>query len=449
MLENGLPPQNIEAEVALLGSCIMEAACVGEVLETVSSAYFYRPAHALIWDTLVAMREAQAPIDIVSLKAALAAKHALESVGGHEYLMALIESVPTSANALHYAKLIKEMAIRREVIAIGGELFRRGADSTMPVEELLDVAEKRVFELIRAQVRSAQCVPVSEVVPPSIDRIASIRDRGNATHLWGLSFGFRDIDNMTCGMQPGQLIIIAGRPSIGKSSLALNIIDKLTVDQKKPVAFFSMEMSKELITENMICTRAGVNTMEMRRGYVSDSDFQRIALAAGQLSEAPLYIDDAAGLSALELRARARRYHVEHKIVLIVIDHVQMLTMKMNIESRNQDLGMVSLALKSLARELKVPVIVISQLSRATELRGDKRPRLSDLRDTGSLEQDADLVLLLYRAGYYTRDENDKTCEIDIAKQRCGPTGRVDLIFNEKYTKFLDASFKSADDSPV
>ncbi len=436
--EQGLP-HNIEAEISLLGSAILDPTVIGDVLETVQTESFYRPQNGLIWAALLAMHEKQTPVDIVTLKDALTERNQLDRVGGHGYLMTVIDSVPTSANAPYYAKLIRDAATRRRMIAVSHELAREAMLAGGEVDDLLDKAEREVFALIQARAHVATC-SITEAVKTTVEKIASIRDKGSAAHLWGLPSGFRDIDNQTCGFQPGQLIILAGRPSMGKSSAALNILEYLAGTQRKPVALFSVEMAKEMVIENLVCSRARVNGLSMRRGKINDEDFADIARAGGELLDMPLFIDDSTGLSALELRARARRYYADHKIELIVVDYIQMLTMKMSIESRQQEVSMISLALKSLARELRIPVIAVSQLNRAAEQRGDKRPRLSDLRDSGSIEQDADLVMLLYRPGYYTKDDNDKTCEVDIAKQRCGPTGVVKLVFDKELMRFHDAA---------
>lgn len=430
-------PHNLESEIALLGSAIHDPACIGEIMQVISADAFYRPAHGLIWRTLVEMYDKRVAIDIVTLKDALNAVNLLKQIGGHEYLMALVESVPTAANAAHYAKIVKEKSIRRNLITACGSVMREAAGNEGEVEDLLDKAEREIFELIRSRT-SCESHKLSEIVRPTIDKFAEIRDKGSAAHLWGLSSGFRDIDAMTCGLQGGQLVIIAGRPSMGKSTWVLNVATHLAIDQKKAVMIFSLEMGKEAITENMLCSRARVSVMALRKGHISDEGFSKLLLVAGEFMDAPLYVDDSSGLSALELRARARRYQTDYGIALFIIDYLQMMEVKGPVENRQQEVTLISRSLKTLARELKVPVIAVSQLSRATEQRGDKRPRISDLRESGSLEQDADLVLLLYRPGYYTRDPNDKVCEVDVAKQRCGPTGVVKLIFRDDLMRFDD-----------
>lgn len=439
LAETVTPPHSIEAEVCLLGSMILNGSKIGDVLQIVDPDCFYRPAHQIIFKSLVSLYDKRSGIDIVVLKEDLLRQNALERVGGHEYLMTLLESVPTAENAEYYANIVKEKAIFRNLINVCTQLLREAVAGQTPPDELLDRAEHLIFDVVKRRTR-AESVKIGDILRTAFNKISDLRDRHGPARMWGIPTGFYDLDDTISGLQEAQFVVIAGRPSMGKTSLALNIAEHVGLVEKIPVVIFSMEMNAETVVQNMLCSHARIPAMILRSGKISEEDFQKLLLAAGSFAEAPIYIDDTSVLSALELRARARRYQADYNVGLIVVDYLQLMEMKGSAESRQQEIAMISRSLKALARELNIPVVALSQLSRAPETREDRRPRLADLRESGAIEQDADVVILLYRPGYYTNDPNDRTCEAIVAKQRSGPTRTVPLIFQNEYMRFENYS---------
>jgi replicative DNA helicase len=433
------PPHSIEAEVCLLGSMIFDGSKIGEVLQIVEPDSFYRPAHQIIYKSLVFLYDKRSGIDIVVLKEDLLRQNALERVGGHEYLMALLESVPTAENAEYYANIVKEKAVLRNLMNVCAQLLREASAAQTNPDELLDRAEHLIFDVVKRRTRTAS-VKIGEVLRTAFNKISDLRDRHGSGRMWGIPTGFYELDDTISGFQEAQFIVIAGRPSMGKTSLALNIAEHVGLAEKKPVVIFSMEMNAETVVQNMLCSHAKIPAATLRSGKISEEDFRTLLHAAGRFSETPIFIDDTSVLSALELRARARRYQADYDIGLIIVDYMQLMEMRGPAESRQQEIAIISRSLKALARELNVPVVALSQLSRAPETREDRRPRLADLRESGAIEQDADVVILLYRPGYYTNDSNDRTCEAIVAKQRSGPTRTVQLVFQNEYMRFENYS---------
>ncbi|MFH1245327.1 MAG: replicative DNA helicase [Candidatus Omnitrophota bacterium] len=433
-----VPPQNIEAEIAVLGSMLIEEDAIAQAIEVLKPASFYKDAHRSIFQTILSLYNSNRAVDLVTLTEALKVNGILDEVGGAAYLTELTAAVPTAANVLHYARIVKEKAILRHLINSATQIVTCGYEAKEDANVLLDKAEKIIFDIASAQLQGT-AVALKEIIKDSIENIEKFsRKKG---HICGLSTGFEDLDMMTSGLQNGDLIVVAGRPSMGKSALASCIVEYAGMHEGKGVAIFSLEMSKEQLAQRMLCSQARVNLQKIRSGFLSQEEWRKLVAAAGQLAEASIFIDDSAGLSALELRAKARRLKSMHNIDLIVVDYLQLMSSYSRAESRQQEISDISRALKGLAKELSVPLIAISQLSRAPERREDFKPRLSDLRESGAIEQDADLVMLLFREEYYDpKDTNRGIAEVNIAKQRNGPVGTQKLAFLSEYAKFENLS---------
>lgn len=433
-IANKLPPQNLEAEVSVLGSILLENESFAKSLEIISETDFYRAVHRKIFSAMQELFEKNEPVDLLTLSDTLRKRNELEEVGGVDYLASLEEVVPTSANIQFHSKIVKEKAILRRLISTSTEIISKGFESDSDVEMLLDYAEKIIFEISENKIRSGFS-PLNEIITNNFEAIEKLFDKKQL--ITGVATGFKDFDNKTSGMQPSDLIIIAGRPSMGKTTFALNIARNAGIDAKIPVAIFSLEMSKEQLGLRMLCSEARINSNKLRTGYLAHSDWPDLTNAADKLTKAPIFIDDTPALTALDVRTRARRLKSEHNIGLIIIDYLQLMRGRHNVENRQQEVSEISRSLKALAKELKVPVIALSQLSRAVETRTEKRPQLSDLRESGAIEQDADLVAFLYREEVYNKDtENKGIAEILIEKHRNGPTGVVTLIFLSEFTRF-------------
>jgi len=430
-----LPPQNIEAEMAVLGSMLIEEDAISLVLEILSEDNFYKDSHRTIFASIVNLYDSRKAVDLITLVEKLKSDGVLEEVGGASYLTGLTNVVPTAANIVHYAKIVKEKNILRQLIHNATQIVTEAYGTDENVSAVLDRAEKMIFKISDDRIGKVGFTPIKEVIKDSIEAIDKLYQ--NKAHVTGVASGFTDFDIKTAGLQPSDLIIIAGRPSMGKSAFAINIVEHASIYDKIPVAFFSLEMSKEQLVQRLLCSHARVDAHKVRTGYLSKQDWPLLTAAAGKLSEAPIFIDDTAGISALELRAKARRLKSHHDIKLIVLDYLQLMRGAANIENRQQEISEISRSLKALARELNVPVIAISQLSRAVESRTDHRPQLSDLRESGAIEQDADVVVLLMREEYYNANEQNKgSADVIIAKQRNGPVGTVKLSFIKEYTRF-------------
>ena len=433
-----MPPQSIESEIGVLGSMLIEEEAIAKVIELLNPSYFYKDIHKKIFASILDIYAKGGMVDIVTLSEDLRKKNQLDGVGGVSYITSLTTMIPTAASVVHYAKIVREKATLRNLISAATEIASNSYDGAADADTILDKAEQMIFEVTANKV-DTNIASLKDIIKGSIEMIDGLYQRKE--NVTGIPTGFHEIDIMTAGMQPSDLIILAGRPSMGKSALATCIAEHASVVEKIPVAFFSLEMSKEMLVQRLLCSHARVNAHKVRTGFLSQSDWPRLTSAAGRLSAAPLFIDDTPACSALEIRAKARRLKSMHDIQLIVIDYLQLMRGAARSENRQQEISEISRSLKALARELRVPLIAISQLSRAVEQRSDHRPQLSDLRESGAIEQDADVVALLLREEYYApTEENRGLSEIIIAKQRNGPTGSVTLAFLSEYTRFENLS---------
>jgi replicative DNA helicase len=440
LLAQRLPPQSLEAEVSVLGGVLLENEALNRVLELVNEGDFYREAHRQIFAALLHLYERNEPADLITLSEALKNRAVLEEVGGVEYLNYLVNSVPTAANISYYAKIIKEKSILRKLINRATEIISQGYGNSSDVDEFLDRAERMIFEISEDRFRPS-FFPVKDIIKASFKIIEKLYEKRQL--ITGVPTGFTKLDELTSGLQPSDLIIVAGRPSMGKTALALNITQYAAIEGGIPAIIFSLEMSKEQLALRMLCSEAKVDAHRLRGGFLSESDWPRLTRAAGSLSEAPIFIDDTPALTVLELRAKARRLKAEHKLGLIVVDYLQLMRGRADSESREKEISDISRSLKALAKELTLPVIALSQLNRRVEDRGDRRPQLADLRESGAIEQDADVIIFLYRDEVYNKSEDNPhkgKAEIIIGKQRNGPIDKFDLAFLDRYTRFENLS---------
>jgi replicative DNA helicase len=458
-------PESLAAEAAVLGSMIIDPKCISEVVEQLRTEAFYRIEHQMIFDALVTLyeksRSEDVALDMVLLRDELEKRKQLEEVGGVEYLAKVINSVPSSANVMYYAEIVKGKQLLRKLVVTVSEILNDAYDEGGEPSEKLDQAEQKIFEVAAKRIRGL-AVPVKDLIPQVLELIVS-RDRSIIT---GLATGYYELDDLTCGLQDGEMIILAGRPSMGKTSLALNIAEHIGVIERAPVAIFSMEMGRQQIAERFLCSKSETDAQKVRKGMLDTEHHEALRDACGELSEAPIYIDDTSLLTPLELRAKSRRLKRLYDIRCIIVDYMQLMSGGTGrFESRQQEISIISRYLKALAGELNIPVVVLSQLNRSPEGRLDHLPRMSDLRESGSIEQDADVVMLLHREDYYQRSErleiSDKkdstvyssedgrmkknTAELIIAKQRNGPTGSVELVFRKQIMRFENASYASAE----
>jgi replicative DNA helicase len=434
-----LPPQNLDAEMAVLGSMLLDEEAVSVAVEKLDAGCFYKDTHRKIFQTISDLYNANKAVDLITLADALKKDNSLDDIGGASYLTSLANAVPTAANINHYAGIVREKYILRTLINNSTKIISVCHESEGNIAEVVDTAERLIFEVSDRR-NQGSYLHLKEIVKDSIETIDKLYQ--NKAHVTGIPTGYIDFDIKTAGLQPSDLIIVAGRPSMGKSAFALGIAEYAGVIEKVPTAIFSLEMSKEQLVQRMLCSHARVDAHKVRTGYLATSDWPRLTAAAGKLSEAPIYIDDTPAISVMELRARARRLKSHHGIKLIILDYMQLMRgSAMNMESRQQEISEISRSLKALARELSVPVIAISQLSRAVESRTDHRPQLSDLRESGAIEQDADVVVLILREEYYSPSpDNQGIAEAIIAKQRNGPVGNLKLAFIKEFTRFDNLS---------
>jgi len=431
-----IPPQSIEAEMSMLGAMLMDKDAIGSAIELIEDDYFYRGVHQRIYQAIISLYEKNEPVDIVTLSEQLQHNNEVASVGGSVYLTALLNSVPTAANIKYYAKIVQDKALLRKLITVATNIVTMGYEGGEDVTNVLDQAERMIFDVVQKKI-TREFVPLEAILHDSFELIEKLYKQKE--HVTGVPSGFVDLDKYTSGFQPSDLIIIAGRTSMGKTSFALNIAMNAAIKSKVPAGIFSLEMSKEQLVQRVLCAEARVDANKLRTGYLSESDWPKLTTAAGVLAEAPIYIDDTPSLSVLEIRAKARRLKARHNIGLIIVDYLQLArgTSSRGRDNRQQEVSEISRSLKSLAREINAPVIALSQLSRAPEARTDKKPMLSDLRESGAIEQDADLVMFVYREEYYKpTEENQGIAEIIIGKQRNGPTGTVKLTFINRFTRF-------------
>jgi replicative DNA helicase len=438
-----LPPQNLEAEMSVLGGVLLENEALNRALELLRPEDFYRDSHRKIFSALIALSERLEPADLVTLTAQLQQQGDLDAVGGSSYLATLVDYVPTAANIVYYSRLVKEKALGRRLINVATEIASRGYEGG-EVEKSLDWAEKSIFEITGMKARPSY-FSTKEIMKDTFKTIEKLYDRKEL--VTGVPTGFVDLDEMTAGLQAGELIIVAGRPSMGKTAFVLNLVENAAVHNPKPVPtiVFSLEMSKESLVQRMLCSVAHVDASRLRTGHLGESDWPKLTNGAGLLADAPIFIDDTPAISVLELRAKARRLKSEHNLGLVVVDYLQLMSGH-NAENRQQEISEISRSLKALAKELSVPVVALSQLNRSLENRTDKRPIMADLRESGAIEQDADVITFVYREAVYCEacKSREKTCdkghekdaEIIIGKQRNGPIGTVHLTFRGEFTRF-------------
>ncbi len=435
-----LPPQNVEAEQSVLGALMIDKNAIIKIADLVNEEDFYKNSHGKIYKTMLYLYEHHEPIDLLSLSNRLKETNNLKEIGGHSYLASLANAVPTAANVVHYAKIVAKKSVLRRLIDNSSQIIANAYNETEEIDKILDEAEQKIFAVSQKHIRQ-DFTPVKPILEEAFNRIDELHK--NKGKLRGVPTGFKDLDNILAGLQKSNLVILGARPSVGKSSLALDLARHAAIKEKVSVGVFSLEMSKEEVIDRLICAEANVDLWKLRTGNLSSSgdndDFSRIGHAMGALSEAPIYIDDTAGLNVLEMRTMARRLQAEHGLEMIIVDYLQLMEGRGNIDNRVQEVSEISRSLKGLARELNIPVVALSQLSRGIESRGggDQKPRLSDLRDSGSIEQDADVVLFIYREPKED-SENKNIASIIIAKHRNGPIGEVKLFFNQQYTSFRD-----------
>lgn len=436
-----VPPHNEEAEKSVLGAVLIDKNAMGIVFEILKPSDFYNGINGIVYSSMLSLYEGRKPIDVLTLASEFKKSRTNGKVDV-SYLSSLVDSVPTSANVEHYAKIIKENSTKRSLISLGGEIVQMGFSEDKEADELLDNAEKIIFEISQGH-GSKGFVPLKEMLAQSFDRIDELHKGGAG--LRGVKTGFSDLDSLLSGMQASNMLILAARPGQGKTAMIANIAQFASVSEKVPVGIFSLEMSQEEIVDRLLVGQADVDAWKLKTGKLSETDFTKLSEAMGTLADAPIYIDDSPGISTSEIRTRARRLQLEHKIGLIIVDYLQLVDPGKHYDNRVQEVSIVSQSLKNLARELKIPIIAVSQLSRAVEHRGEKKPQLADLRESGAIEQDADVVMFLYRTDDVVG--NVIPTKLLVAKHRNGPTGEIDLLFKGDRIRFYNTERKRSDES--
>ena len=444
MIEERVPPQNIEAEQAVLGAMLIDKEAIAKATEVLSADDFYREAHRVIFSAMLELYNKNEAVDMVTVTEILKRDNKLEDIGGIAYITSLANVVLTAANVKYHAEIVAEKSVLRQLVRVSTEIAAMGYEANEDVGTLLDTAESRILEISNRKKKN-DFTAINDILMDSVQSIESLLQ--NKGGLTGLPAGFADLDKLTSGLHPSDFIILAARPSVGKTALALNIVQNVALrahkvigGEPRSVAFFSLEMSKEQLVNRMLCAEAGIDSQRLRVGEMRDEDWTHLWDACDTMSRAKIYIDDTAGITAMDMRSRARRLKAEHGLDLIVVDYLQLMQgsgKRNNSGDRQQEVSEISRSLKALARELDVPVLALSQLSRSVETRQVKRPMLSDLRESGSLEQDADIVAFLYREDYYNPETENKHTELIIAKHRNGPVDTVNLFFQKQFTKFV------------
>jgi replicative DNA helicase len=435
-----LPPQNLEAEQCVLGSVLLQPGALVKILELVEPEDFYRDAHRIIYRAMIALFEKNEPQDLITVTNILKDRDQLESVGGPSYISNLGDIVPVAANIIYYAQIIRSKSILRRLIQTCTDIASRCYEEQGDIDTLVDDAEQNIFEISRTK-SNQDFQPLSKIMPETFERIERLAEKKEL--ITGVPTGFDDLDKLTAGFQPSDLIILAGRPSMGKTALAMNIVQNASIFNKVPVAVFSLEMSKEQLGLRLLCSVSRVDSQDLRTGFIRDPDWPKLARATGILSEAPILIDDTPAISVLEMRAKSRRLKTEYNIGMVVVDYLQLMRGRANTERREQEISEISRSLKAMAKELDLPVVALSQLNRSLESRPNKRPQLSDLRESGAIEQDADVICFLYRDEIYNKSEDNPKrgiAEVIVGKQRNGPIGTIELTFINKYTTFENYS---------
>lgn len=431
-----IPPQNIEAEQAVLGTIFLQDKSLLKVIEILEPDDFYKEAHKIIYQTMVQLFEKNEPYDLITVSNLLRDRNNIEQVGGLSYLASLTDVIPFSGTLAHHAQIIRQKSILRRLIRTTSEVASRCYEEQHDIDTLVDEAEQTIFEIARSK-KEKGFQSMANIIPRAFDRIEKLFERKE--HITGIATGYEGLDHMTAGLQPSDLIILAGRPSMGKTALAMNIVQHASLIEKCPTAVFSLEMSMDQLALRMLCSVGRVDSQRLRTGRLHDNDWPKLTRATGMLSDSPIYIDDTPAISVLEMRAKARRLKAEVDLGLIVIDYLQLMKGRGNFESRAQEISEISRSLKAMAKELDVPVVALSQLNRSLESRTDKRPQLSDLRESGAIEQDADLIIFIYRDEVYHPAEDNPNrgiAEMIVGKQRNGPIGTVQLSFLAEYTTF-------------
>lgn len=442
-----VPPQNLEAEQSVLGSILLDNEAAYQVAEILQEDDFYRDSHKQIFRGILDLLDREEPADLVTLTNELKQKGNLDQVGGVSYLARVVEAVPTAANVEYYAKIVKDKSILRHVIHAATEIVTSGYQEAADVTDYLDRAEQAIFQVSEGRQKGG-LTPISSVVKDSFKQIEQNYERKEL--ITGLACGFKDLDKLTSGLQPSDLIIVAGRPSMGKTSFCLNIAEHVALHEKETVAVFSLEMAREQLVSRMLCSEARIDSSRLRSGFIDEVEWMRLTDAAGRLSESPIYIDDQPGMSVFEMRAKARRLKAAKGLGLIVVDYLQLMKGVGKIESREREISDISRSLKAMAKELHVPVIALSQLNRGVESRNDKRPMMSDLRESGAIEQDADIIGFIYRDEVYNKDSPDAgIAEFNVVKHRNGAIGMVRLSFLSKYTRFENLALEYSDSAAV
>ncbi|SHI29791.1 replicative DNA helicase [Anaerovibrio lipolyticus DSM 3074] len=436
-----VPPQNIDAEQAVLGAMLIKKEAIAEVSQILRPEDFYRDAHKIVYEAMLALFNKNEPADIVTVSDYLNNENLMEKVGGVTFITALANTVPTAANVTYHAKIVREKSDLRHLINTATDIAGMAYESSDDVADVIDKSEKMIMEVANRQNVSA-FTPMRDIVMETFDKINVLYESKGG--LTGIPCGFTDLDKLTSGLQASDLILVAARPSMGKTAFTLNIGAHVALKEHKNVAFFSLEMSKQQLVQRMLCSEGGIDSQKLRKGELDKTDWSKLVNVANKVAEAPLYIDDTAGITVMELRSKARRLKAEKGLDLIIIDYLQLMqgrTGKGATDNRQQEISEISRSLKAVARELNVPVIALSQLSRSVESRQIKRPMLSDLRESGSLEQDADIVMFLYREDYYDPETvNKNITEVIVAKHRNGPVDTVKMFFKKEFTRFNDLS---------
>jgi replicative DNA helicase len=441
-----IPPHNQEAEQAVLSGILIDSEAIGRVVEILGPDDFYRESHRKIYQAMLSLYEKNEPTDLLVVSDELRREQGLEDVGGYSYLSSLVDALPSSANIASYARIVKEKSVLRSLIGAATEIITHGFEEVDNVDRFLDEAEQIIFRVSEKRIRQS-FYAIKEIVKDSFKAIETLYEKKEL--LTGVATGFRDLDRLTCGLQPSDLVIIAGRPSMGKTAFALNIVEHAACEKKICSAVFSLEMSKEQLVQRMLCGLGKVDGSKLRGGFLKQNDWHNLTMSANKLSYAPLFIDDTPALSVLEMRAKARRLKKEHNLGLLVVDYLQLMRSVSSNESREREISEISRSLKALAKELNVPVIALSQLNRGVESRSDRRPQLADLRESGAIEQDADVIAFIYRDEVYNKNTSDKgVAEILVSKQRNGPIGTVRLAFLSQFTRFEDMAAISDDFAP-
>lgn len=433
-----VPPHNLDAERSVLGALMIDKDAIIKVANLVRLGDFYKDTHNLIYEVMVELYEKREPLDVLSLSNRLEEKNQLDKIGGTSYLASLVNSIPSSSNIVHYAKVVQKKSTLRKLIHTASEIVELGYKESEDVEKMLDEAEQKLFSVSQKYIQQ-DFVPIKSILEAAFERIDELHKGDH--HLRGVPSGFPDLDNILAGFQKSDLIILAARPSIGKTTLALDLARQIAIHQKIPVGIFSLEMSSDQLVDRMLAAQSGVDLWRLRTGRLKsgqgDDDFERIGDAMGVLSEAPIFIDDSGSANVMEMRTMSRRLQSEHNVGVIIIDYLQLMEGRFGGDNRVNEISEISRSLKQLAREINIPIIALSQLSRAVESRSPQIPKLSDLRESGSIEQDADIVMFLYREDREKPDTPNKNIvEIHIAKHRNGPIGKISLYFNENSTTF-------------